>query len=78
MRARIKKAVFKEISFNSVTEDSYTPQISTFHALGVKIIKENSHFLGIKKHFTIYDRSDSIKTIKECPKFNYGSFPKKS
>ncbi len=68
MKARIKETIFKEISFNSVTEDSYTPQISTFHALGVKIIKENSHLLGIKKHFTIYDRSDSIKTIKECAK----------
>ena len=45
-----------------------TPFVSTFHALGVHIIKENAHLLGLKRHFSIFDRSDSIRAIKEAMK----------
>lgn len=41
------------------------PFISTFHALGVHIIKENAELLGLPRHFTIFDRSDSKRAIKE-------------
>lgn len=44
------------------------PFVSTFHSLGVKILRDNSHFLGIPKHFNIYDRSDSISLIKKILK----------
>ena len=41
------------------------PFISTFHALGVNIIKENAHLVGLTKYFTIIDESDAISMIKE-------------
>lgn len=42
------------------------PFISTFHSLGVFIIKENAELLGLTRHFTIFDRSDSKRAIKEA------------
>ncbi len=41
------------------------PFISTFHALGVHILKENAKLVGIPRHFTILDKSDSLKFVKE-------------
>lgn len=41
------------------------PFISTFHSLGVHIIKENAHLIGLTKHFTIIDESDAISIIKD-------------
>ncbi len=40
------------------------PLITTFHSFGVKILREYHHTLGISKYFTIYDRNDSIKAVK--------------
>lgn len=45
-----------------------TPFVSTFHSLGVRIIKENSKELGIPRHFTIFDKGDSLKAVKEILK----------
>lgn len=57
------------------------PFISTFHSLGVDILRENFRVLGISKYFTIFDRSDSIRTIKQALKdagYDGGQFePKK-
>lgn len=40
--------------------------VSTFHALCVILLRQHAEQLGIKKHFTIYDRSDSLKAIKKA------------
>ena len=40
------------------------PHVSTFHALGVDILRENFRLLGISKYFTIFDRADSIKAVR--------------
>lgn len=45
-----------------------SPWIGTFHALGVHIIRENSRRLGIPRHFAIFDRSDSLRSVKEALK----------
>ncbi len=42
------------------------PTISTFHSLGVRIIKENASLLNLPRHFTIYDKTDSKKAIKDA------------
>ena len=47
---------------------SEMPFVSTFHSLGVRIIKENSRELGIPRHFTIFDKSDSLKAVKDILK----------
>ncbi len=47
---------------------SNTPYVSTFHSLGVKIIKDNSEVIGLPKHFSILDEDDSLSIIKEVMK----------
>lgn len=42
------------------------PFVSTFHSLGVHILREQFDKIGIKKHFTIFDRDDSKKAVKEA------------
>ena len=40
------------------------PFVSTFHSLGVYIIKENARLLGLTKYFTILDDGDTTSLIK--------------
>lgn len=42
--------------------------LSTFHSLGVKILREDIHHLGYNKNFTIYDTSDQLTIIREALK----------
>jgi len=39
--------------------------ISTFHAFGLKVIKEEYESLGYRKNFSIYDETDKMSLIKE-------------
>ncbi len=41
------------------------PFISTFHSLGVQIIKENAEILKLPRHFSIFDTGDTKKTLKD-------------
>src|SRR3989344_5423020 len=41
------------------------PFVSTFHSLGVHILREQFDKVGISKHFIIFDRDDSKKAVKE-------------
>ena len=43
-------------------------QISTFHSLGLKIIKENYSLLGYERNFTIIDSDDVLTVIKKIMK----------
>jgi len=49
--------------------------VSTFHAFGLKIIKENYETLGYRKNFSVYDETDKISLIKEslreCKMFSH-------
>ena len=47
---------------------AYSIQISTFHALGVLIVKENYEKAGYKANFTILDSEDSLTLIKKILK----------
>jgi len=40
--------------------------ISTFHAFGVQILRENAEALGYRSNFTIYDTDDCMTLLKEC------------
>jgi len=44
------------------------PFVSTFHSLGVYIIKENARALELTRYFTILDEADSTTLIKEIQK----------
>ena len=39
--------------------------VNTFHAFGVKILREEIEILGYRKNFSIYDSTDRIELIKE-------------
>ena len=39
--------------------------ISTFHAFGVKVLRESIKHLGFKENFSIYDQNDKMALIKE-------------
>lgn len=44
------------------------PFVSTFHALGVQILRESGSPIGIAKKFSIFDEEDSLSLMKECLK----------
>lgn len=44
------------------------PFISTFHSLGVYILKENGKYLNIPRHFSILDKSGSLSIVKQAIK----------
>lgn len=50
------------------TPASGTPFVSTFHSLGVYILKEQAAKLGLTRYFTIYDSDDSLSAIKRALK----------
>ncbi len=41
-----------------------TPFVSTFHALGVYLLRAHGGVLGLSRYFSIYDKSDSLTKIK--------------
>lgn len=69
MRDRVFKMMEKkENGFDLSFQNEKIPFISTFHSLGVYIIKENAHLIGLNKHFSILDESDAISNIKDIMK----------
>ncbi len=66
MRERVERSLSEDRSLNRPVEMPDRPFISTFHSLGVHILREQSTFLGIRKHFSIFDREDSKKAVREA------------
>ena len=66
MRERVGKLLSEEKSLNRPISMNERPFMSTFHSLGVHIIRENAQILGLTRYFTIFDRSDSRRAIKEA------------
>lgn len=54
--------------YNLIGPDANYIQISTFHSLGLKIIKENHEFLGYDKNFIILDSDDTLTVVKKLMK----------
>lgn len=46
--------------------------ISTFHSLGLKLIRANPKIYERKRNFTIYDAGDSLSLIKDIMRRDYG------
>jgi DNA helicase II / ATP-dependent DNA helicase PcrA len=42
------------------------PFVSTFHSLGVSILKQHAGYFGLTRHFSIFDRSDSKRAVKQA------------
>lgn len=66
MRERVYKLLEEDKDINRPISLDEKPFISTFHSLGVHIIKEQSSHLGLPRHFSIFDKSDSKTAIKQA------------
>lgn len=64
MRDRVRALIEQFPSSNRAGFDSY-PTVTTFHSFGVRTLREHHATLSLPRHFTIFDRSDSIKVIKK-------------
>lgn len=58
MKERVHKLLGKNVNM----------QISTFHSFGALLLRIYHEEVGYKRNFTIYDRDDSLKQIKEILK----------
>jgi len=65
MRERAVALTQKFPPSNRAVMDSQ-PVVTTFHALGVRLLREFHEAVGLRRHFTIYDRSDSQKAVKQA------------
>ncbi len=65
MRERVQKLI-AEYAGTRPSQYDGLPTVTTFHALGVRLLREYHHVLGLKRHFTIYDRSDSNRAVKQA------------
>lgn len=63
----MRERIIAEIEKNAKGQNT-VPFISTFHSLGVYIIKENARILGLTKYFSILDESEATAIIKEAMK----------
>ncbi len=63
----MRERIIAEIQKNAKGQDKI-PFVSTFHSLGVYIIKENARLLGLTKYFTILDEGDATTLIKNILK----------
>ncbi len=65
MRERVHALINEHAAAVRASYDAL-PLTTTFHALGVRILREQHERIGLKRHFTIYDRSDSNRAIKRA------------
>jgi DNA helicase II / ATP-dependent DNA helicase PcrA len=71
MKERVLALIKKYPPADRAAIDSL-PLVTTFHSLGVRLLREFHDYLGLPRHFTIYDRSDSLRAMKQAvEKANY-------
>ncbi len=63
MRERVHALIQKHADTARITND-HTPTVTTFHSLGVRILREFHETVGLRRYFTIYDRSDTLRAVK--------------
>lgn len=65
MRERLSKRLGQTVA---VWKKDSTPFVATFHGLGREILETYGSAIGIPRHFTIFDRDDSERAIKNALK----------
>lgn len=58
----------EEMRHRVFSKSQFHVEISTFHSLGAKILRESIDHLGYPNDFTIYDEEDRLKVISACLK----------
>ncbi len=64
MRERVTKLLKEEEK--NYSKDLVLPFLSTFHSLGVYVIRQESASLGLPRFFSIFDKEDAKKAIKDA------------
>jgi len=65
MRERVTTLIQQYPPSQRAALDSH-PTVTTFHSLGVRLLREHHETLGLRRHFVIYDRSDSVRAVKSA------------
>lgn len=63
MRERVEALIHQYPPSDRASLDAL-PTVTTFHAFGVRTLREHHETLGLRRHFTIYDRADSLRAVK--------------
>ena len=66
MRERIVERLENEHIIEKVNPFHHTPVIKTFHSLGLMMLSEHGGSMGLLRHPTILDSSDSLSIIKKA------------
>jgi DNA helicase-2/ATP-dependent DNA helicase PcrA len=66
MRDRIFKLLREDLALSPYDTPKTLPYIGTFHAVCLEIIKTFHEKAGLPRRFSIYDRSDSVRALKEA------------
>lgn len=66
MRERIEAGLQSDKVINRPVSIMERPFVSTFHSLGVHILRQNAQLAGLRRTFAIFDRDDSKKAVKEA------------
>jgi DNA helicase-2/ATP-dependent DNA helicase PcrA len=66
MRSRIMKLLTEDLSLSPYDTPKTLPYIGTFHAVSLEIIKTFHEKAGLPRRFSIFDRSDSVRALKEA------------
>lgn len=65
MRERLSKSLGQELT---AWKRGSLPFVATFHGLGRELLESYGRAIGVARHFTIFDRDDSIRAIKTALK----------
>jgi DNA helicase II / ATP-dependent DNA helicase PcrA len=68
MNERINHLLLNEPSLSRPISEQERPNIKTFHSLGVQLLRNHADAIGFKKSFSIYDRDDSKKILRQVIK----------
>lgn len=66
MKERVGVLLSEDKGLNLPISMNERPFVSTFHALGAYILRENAMLAGLNKHFTIADRADAKRAVREA------------
>ncbi len=64
--AEMRERVVRLLGEERRSRGGGSPFVSTFHSLGVFLLRENYRHLSVPKTFSIFDRADSTRLIKEA------------
>lgn len=64
MGERVRRLLLDERGLKDLVGEK--PFVSTFHSLGIHILRENAKVIGRTRHFSIFDEEDTLSAIREA------------